>query len=346
MTVPTHIRRNQSMECFKLVAALLVILIHASFPGKVGNLIAAAGDVAVPMFFVISGYFTFGADQQTLKRRLKHLLRLYLLIWSVLLSYGVVTTELTGGSSVAFVRTYLPDLEEILRWIIFHVDPRNGQLWYLTSACFCYGVLWLYVGFFGNKQVNYAPLYIFSAGLMTVYYILASLCRMLMEIPHGEIWRNGLMTGLPMVSLGIFLRQYQETILVNYNLTDKKLALLAAGGGLFALVQHETIGYGSISPGNLIEVVALLLLFTKHPVIIRKPGGFAACVSKFGSWSTYMYLLHLTAIDFYARFLKDAVASRISWEAWVNPVVVIMMSFLAAVIFEQAEQLLKKRKRR
>ena len=78
MTVPTHTRRNQSMECFKLVAALLVILIHAPFPGKVGNLIAAAGDVAVPMFFVISGYFTFGADQQTLKRRLKHLLRLYL----------------------------------------------------------------------------------------------------------------------------------------------------------------------------------------------------------------------------------------------------------------------------
>lgn len=171
MSVPTRADRNQAMECFKLVAALLVILIHAPFPGRVGNLIAVSGNVAVPMFFVISGYFAFGADRETLKRRLKHLLRLYLLIWAVLIIYGVAVTELTGGSSVAFVRTYLPDLEEIMRWIIFHVDPRNGHLWYLTSACFCYGVLWLYVGFFGDKQVNYVPLYLFAAGLMAVYYI-------------------------------------------------------------------------------------------------------------------------------------------------------------------------------
>ena len=82
------------------------------------------------------------------------------------MAFGIITTELTGGSSVAFLITYFPKWEEIMNWLILQQDPRNGQLWYLTSACLCYLILYLYVRFFGDKPVNYRPLYYAAFSLL------------------------------------------------------------------------------------------------------------------------------------------------------------------------------------
>ena len=68
--------RNQSMECFKMVASIVVLFLHVSVPGKTQSLLQLLANDAVALFFAITGYFNFGADQKTLARRLKHLLRL------------------------------------------------------------------------------------------------------------------------------------------------------------------------------------------------------------------------------------------------------------------------------
>ena len=71
--------RNQSMDCFKFVASLAVVLIHISFPGSVGALFTAIGSIAVPIFFAITGYFNYSASRASVARRLKSIVKLYLL---------------------------------------------------------------------------------------------------------------------------------------------------------------------------------------------------------------------------------------------------------------------------
>ena len=124
-SVPT---RNQSMECFKMIAAIVVVLLHQPFPGQLGTVVSVVGSIAVPMFFTITGYFNYGADREAVIRRLKHLLRLYLIVIVTTVVCGVVSTELRGGSTIAFLRTFPPDLEEFMRLLILHQEPRNGQL--------------------------------------------------------------------------------------------------------------------------------------------------------------------------------------------------------------------------
>ena len=144
--------RNQSMECFKMIASILVVFLHISFPGQLGTAISILGSVAVPMFFAITGYFNYGADRTAVIRRLKHLLRLYLIVIVTSVVCGVISTELRGGSTVAFLRTYCPDLEEVMRLLILHQDPRNAQLWYLISVGACYLFLLLYLDFRGEAR--------------------------------------------------------------------------------------------------------------------------------------------------------------------------------------------------
>lgn len=161
--------RNQAMECFKMVAAIFVVFLHVPFPGKAEGWMLILANSAVPLFFAITGYFNYGASQRTLTRRIKHLLRLYLVAMLASVAFGIITTELTGGSSVAFLITYFPKREEIMNWLLLHQDPRNAQLWYLTSVCLCYLVLYLYVRFFGDEPVSYRPLYCAAFSLLRFF---------------------------------------------------------------------------------------------------------------------------------------------------------------------------------
>ena len=341
--------RNQAMECFKMAAAIFVVFLHVSFPSsKAQGLMFVFANDAVALFFAITGYFNFGADHKTLARRLKHLLRLYLIAILVSVIVGIVATELTGGSSVAFLITYFPKWDEIMNWLVLHQDPRNGQLWYLTSACVCYLILYLYVRFYGDEPVTYRPLYYAAFSLFAVFLALGCLATVVgMSVPY-HLYRNGFFCGLPMFTLGIFLREYQDRILTNFNLTSGKLLALGLAGLILGVAQYFTVGMGQAAIGTLLEIPALLLFMTYHPTVTRERGFFAACVGKFGAWSTYVYILHMQILSVYTRFCRPAMLTVLSEraEAWIQPFAVAALSLAAAIVFTWGEQLLKRLPRR
>ena len=56
--------RNRTFDLFKWAAALFVLLLHVPFPGDVGGTVRMFARWAVPFFFMVSGYFTYGAVQR------------------------------------------------------------------------------------------------------------------------------------------------------------------------------------------------------------------------------------------------------------------------------------------
>lgn len=338
--------RNQAMECFKMVAAIFVVFLHVSFPSsKAQGLMFVLANDAVALFFVITGYFNFGADRKTLECRMKHLLRLYLVAILFTIAVGIITAGITGDGSAAFL---IPRWDEIMNWLILQQDPRNGQLWYLTSACLCYLILYLYVRFFGDKPVNYRPLYYAAFSLFAVFLALGCLAAVAgMNVPY-LLYRNGFFCGLPMFTLGIFLREYQDRILTNFNLTSGKLLALALAGFILGIMQYFTVGMGQAAMGTLLEIPALLLFMTYHPTVTKERGFLAACVGKFGAWSTYVYILHMQILSVYTRFCRPAMLTVFSEnaEAWIQPFAVAALSLIAAIVFTWGEQLLKRLPRR
>ena len=73
--------RNRTFDLFKWAAALFVLLLHVPFPGDVGGTVRMFARWAVPFFFMVSGYFTYGAVQREdagrLVRRIRRLLRIF-----------------------------------------------------------------------------------------------------------------------------------------------------------------------------------------------------------------------------------------------------------------------------
>ena len=335
--------RNQTMECCKLVASIFVVLIHVEFPGALNGYVSCLSQFAVPIFFMISGYFNFGADQETLSRRLKHLLQLYVTAILVRLLLGCIFTEIKGGSTVVFLRCFLPDLQEIGNWLIFQLDNRIAQLWYLASVCFCYWILRCYVRFFGEKPVDYRPLYLAGLSLFSVFFVFGMLAPAIgMDIPY-PLYRNAYFMGLPFFTLGIFIHAYQERILKQFAFTTRKQLLWIGLGVLLGILQWKAMGMGQITVGALIEVIALMFFMISHPKLTGDTGIWNGLISRFGAWSTYIYLFHMIMLGVYLDFCASSVVAALGeWEPYVRPFAVTIISFLFAVLFERGVFLIRK----
>lgn len=72
--------RNKSLDAAKAVAACLVVFIHVSFPGQVGQIIKVLARCAVPFFFMISGYFCYyegKTAEDKIPSKILHILKLF-----------------------------------------------------------------------------------------------------------------------------------------------------------------------------------------------------------------------------------------------------------------------------
>lgn len=339
--VRTKSARNQSMECFKLAAALLVVFIHVKFPGDAGMLVTALARVAVPMFFAISGFFSYQVTGKRLYKRLGNAGKLYAVAVLCALVTGVLITCCEGGYLRDYLYGYIPGTKHLATAMLLQetIFPYTGFTWYLIGLGLCYLVLIVYTGFFGEAAVDYRPLYIVSTMLLILCLLMGEMAIAADMRVHYTLYRNGVFVGIPMFTLGIFIRQYQEQIFKNYHLTAGKLAGLILLGILMTLLQWKGIGVGELPPGVVVQTVGLMLLLSSHPDL-----GLPKLAQCCGSISAVVYLTHFPLISVYETWILPLVPLNEYREDWLRPLAVAAMSVAAGLLWWGISGLWKKRK--
>lgn len=145
------------IDCFRFLAAILIVAIHTSPFGGVSDtadfiLTRVIARVAVPFFFMTSGYFLISRYARNGKRLTKFLKKTALLYLSAMLLY--VPVQLYNGY---FAKT---DLLQLVKDVIF--NGTMYHLWYLSAAMLGGWLAWHLVrrldfaGAFGVSAVLYA----------------------------------------------------------------------------------------------------------------------------------------------------------------------------------------------
>ena len=70
--------RNRTLDMVKAICAYAVVLLHVHFPGNAGIIANVLARFAVPVFFMVSGYFCFRGDDTEFIRtgkKIRHVLR-------------------------------------------------------------------------------------------------------------------------------------------------------------------------------------------------------------------------------------------------------------------------------
>ena len=69
-------KENKKLYELKAICAYLVVLLHCNFPGKIGIIFEVLARIAVPCFFMISGYFSYPYNKEKIKLRIISMLKL------------------------------------------------------------------------------------------------------------------------------------------------------------------------------------------------------------------------------------------------------------------------------
>lgn len=266
--------RNHSIDTLKLICALLVVFIHCSYPYKAE--ILPITDVAVPLFFCISGYFVCGA-----KRSLKRINRIvWIFIWSATLY--LLKTEVYHLLSTD--EMWIPSLHTIENFVFFNDVAFSIHLWYLPAYIYV-----LIMAFLIDKY----NIWKLSMGmiipllLVGVYikYSISDVCPK--EI---EYYRNAYFCGLPYFLTGALIKntpprmhQYHTVLKVPLILTILGLFIMRyylLGNSLLILVAREM---------NLLVLSVCIFFLTT--ICIQQESNL---LSKLGrNYSLYIYILHL-----------------------------------------------------
>ena len=336
--VKAAFHRNQSMELAKLMAACFVVFLHCRFPGAVGSFLAYLGNFAVPMFFMISGYFNYRSSSDQILKRMKKMAVLYLTGELLRIAWLGFLTLAQGGSFASFLFRILPDQESLTGWIIYQQPILSGHLWYLQAMVVVYFLYWVYVRFRGEDRADDKALY-FAGFVPFVVFFLAGV---IMRIGSGTelfLYRNAYFMGFPFFAAGIFCREYQDRILTCFDLTNGKLAAGMALGVVLTLQQWIRCGKG-YAFGTLVFVVAFFLLQASNPQIVPYGSRREKWILKCGRWSTWIYILHVLVDSIYQEFFRGAL-SRWEAEPVFYPFVVLLGSWIAAAAVAEIQTYLR-----
>lgn len=342
-SIPKKNTRNQTLEWFKLLAAVMIVYAHVGLPGRAGKLIDCLVRFSVPLFFAVSGYFSFGVPAEKLAKRLWHIVKLNLIAAAAITAWDCLFALIQGRSALDVLTAAIPTARQLGLWLLVHVSPFGGHLWYLAAAAAGYAVLTAYAAFFGNERITYRPLYIVSAVLLCIRFAATDMmARIGLEIPYYFL-RDGWFYGVPMFSFGIFLREYQAHLLETCRLTTRRLVLILLFGIALSLIQYVSIGPSELPLGAIIQVFAMILLCALHPRADFGSARLAKLIACFGTISTTIYILQFCAYDAYAEFMfRYCKAFLGPLEIWVRPTIIATIAGMVGMLLVLFKRLTKK----
>ncbi len=275
MFVMSH--RNQTIEYFRTIACILIVLIHARFPEPVGLWIIGAGRFSVPFFCIISGYYCMKNDTEAsllhIRTHLKKIVILTLFASALAVITNCIAGLITGDGCFTWIVKEL-HVKVLLRFLLFNRAVfLNSAIWYLFAMIYAYGFLYFLVK---TGIIRYG---------LPVAFVLLTMNLIACEF-SGHVWYYGgnfLFEVLPFVVIGY---HFDKILTIRIPLN---LQIFLAGIGC-ALAMWEITVFSSDAPLYIGSVICAIMVFR---ICLEKPSDRAGFISTIGTKLTMpIYILH------------------------------------------------------
>lgn len=275
-------QKNYTLELLKLFASYMVVFIHVKFYGELGVAIETLARFAVPLFFLISGYYSYQIKPEKILKRAKNILNLSILAVGSYTVFNIVTFLLKGkvGRVFLYLAKYL-DVTRLGKLFIFNVPISAGHLWFLLALIYVYLVFyWMTVSRFNEKAM-----FILSFLLLGGHLLLGEGLSMVgIRLPLWLV-RNFALMGMPFFVLGLFTRKHENKL---HTIPNYALVILAVIGGAEAVISRHLFGRNEMYVGSMLILFALVAWFIKY-ANVRYP----SFINALSGCSTYIYIFHV-----------------------------------------------------
>ena len=324
--------RNQWLDVLKAFACIMVVLIHCMFPGNVGIVCRALARVAVPLFFMVSGYFFYLADRLKMNSRvikkIKHLLWIALFSGIGYLLLDIVETayKAKGAFQLSEYLSELVSWESLVRFLFTNTPIVYIPRWFLYALVYCY----IFMYFYNKSNIKYKGLYIVSVLLLCgeiVIEVIETLggTKIILGICDVDISVRllFLLRALPWFVFGMLWKQYWSFI---EKIRMKVCVCVGVIGIVLVVIQAVYMGDFQVYVGTVLMCFSLFTLSLKAVKLKAYKG-----ISYIGEQlSLYVYMIHGAVISIMSLVEELLFENESYIFVWIKSVLVIIVSLIGA----------------
>ncbi len=293
--------RNNAIDIFRYICALMVVIIHTN-PFYVGSLAPLGiflkqffARIAVPYFFVVSGYFLFlkiDSDEKNGYRAAWNQIKTYF-VWSI--PYILINLWALHGDNFSLI----PFIKNTV--LTFFIHGSSSHFWFFPALIYGTVIVTFLYKRFGWKTVSIISIVLYFIGCLGSTYLpigthIPILSR-LFAYPNFYVYFVRLfMTGIPFLVLGGFIARNNENLKTFINSTSKELLSL-----LFAIIAFVSekllfllLGWSIEDPNTLMLYPLITIIFVillKHPLTAK-----TSLAQHARTCSNFIYYTHIAFI--------------------------------------------------
>lgn len=309
--------RNTSIDAIRLICAFFVVCQHVQvYPAYISQYVSGFARMAVPLFFLISGYHLYETDNALFKLKIKTTL---LKIKNITVVYFLAYLLWWEFRSNFYKKDLALNFSEIISFIFLNGGVEH--LWYLFA--FMYALIFL--NLFGNIIIHKYMLI-----LMYITSFSISIYTRSIPLKYYGSWMelNWIAMALPYIILGAYIKKNKIEFMAN----TKIIALLILTSFFAIYIEHfllkKYLGRGpSVIAIALFSVSVFLYCLRDGYLFPNKIKKLIARVGKMCSLDIYIH--HIWVRDAILIIgLKEIVNS------WIIFTIVCLTSYFIRVFYE------------
>jgi len=125
--------RKSSLDILKFIAAYLVVFIHSDAKNSISDIFLGICRIAVPIFFMISGYFLYDKNKEKIIISIKKILKLLIFADILYLLFEIFKNLLIGQSIVEIFKSLFS-----INFVIFNMGSIGSHIWYIRAIIYIY----------------------------------------------------------------------------------------------------------------------------------------------------------------------------------------------------------------
>lgn len=323
--------RADNIDILKAICAFLIVCIHVPFPGKEGPYFTALTRIAVPIFFMITGYFYSDVVAQHKEKR--QIMKIFYLVIEANMFYfiwNIVLEVLRRNSIKSYVQS-LFSIKNLLKFLLFNDSPLSWHLWYLGAILYVLVIVLLMDKFNCRKILYYLTPVLLIADLMFGKYSLLIFHR---EFPYILV-RSFLCVGIPYFCIGNIIRKKQCADKWN----KKVLLVLIVVFAITSLAERFALvnaGLNATRDHYISTTFLSICLFVYTLKSNWYNNGLAVIGRKYSTW---LYIFHPIFITVFARITGKLWIKSIY--RYVAPIVCYCATLVFLIILQKVKIAMK-----
>lgn len=324
--------RDIGIDIMKCLAAFLVICIHCPFPGRIGEYFITITRIAVPLFFMITGYYFPSIKKNN--REKSQIIKIVLLVLKANILYfvwDIIYAIVLRQNILVYIKDLLA-IKNIILFLTLNESPFAGHLWYLGALLYTLIFMHFISGSKFFKKKLSILLFLLIIDLTFGKYSLLLFGK---EYSYLLV-RNFAFVGIPYFTLGYLLNNYK--IRVDIRTLYVTLVLFTSTSLLERLILVTNVVNAErdhyISTTFL--AITIFLIFTT--IKSQKNCYLENLVAKIGrEYSTGIYIIHpiiSMILTFLAKKMGVLSYFRYFLAVAVFIICVIFMAFYKTIIIK------------